>query len=74
LKILWRGVNHRINDGTRVLERAVGGREAGPREGARSTSTIAQEVEHTHPWVELDTNNEEDSRGERSGGVRRRRC
>jgi hypothetical protein len=32
----------------------------------------AHTVEHTHIGVELDTNTEEDSRGERSGTVWRR--
>jgi hypothetical protein len=51
---------------------AADNREATPWHGACWTFPNAHEVEHTHPWVELD-NNEEDSRGERNDTVWRRR-
>jgi hypothetical protein len=55
------------------MELEAESREATPGKGARSTSTTAHEVKHTHPMgVELDTSSEEDSRGERSGTIWRR--
>jgi hypothetical protein len=66
----WYG---RISGGTRLLELAADNREATPWQGARLTLTNALEVKHTpSKGVELDTSSEEDSRGERTGTVRRR--
>jgi hypothetical protein len=48
-KCFWRRGYHRISGGTRVLELAVDIWEASLGKGARSTSTSAHEVEHTHP-------------------------
>jgi hypothetical protein len=45
---IWREGYGRISGGTRVLELAADSQEATPRKGARSTSNIAHEVEHTH--------------------------
>jgi hypothetical protein len=47
--ILWREGYGRISGGMRVLEVAADSREATPGKGAHSTSTIAHEVEYTHP-------------------------
>jgi hypothetical protein len=49
VKSFWREVNGRINGGTRVLEVSADSRKVVLGKGARSTSTIAHEVEHTHP-------------------------
>jgi hypothetical protein len=48
VKCFWRGGYRRINGGTRVLELAADSREATPWKGARSTSTTAPEVKHSH--------------------------
>jgi hypothetical protein len=57
----------------RVLELEADNREAAQGKGARSMSTNAHEVEHTHlGGVELDIGSKEDSRGERSGTAWRR--
>jgi hypothetical protein len=39
-----------MNGWTRVLHLAAESREATPRKGTCSTSTIIHEVKHTYPW------------------------
>jgi hypothetical protein len=74
VKVFGREVFGRIIGGMRVLELAADSREATLGNEGRSLDVDQRSRGRACPLmgVEFDTNNEEDSRGERSGKVMRR--